>query len=87
MQVMGTKAAWTSERRAKQAAIIRQTQPWKQSTGPKTPAGKAASSRNAFAGEWYHETIAQLADAKKCALAVLGYSRLPTLRKADTRRT
>lgn len=38
---------WTAERRANQAAIIRLHQPWKKSTGPRTPAGKAASSRNA----------------------------------------
>ena len=30
--------------------MIRQWQPWKQSTGPRTPEGKAASSRNAFTG-------------------------------------
>lgn len=41
---------WTPERRAKQAAAIRQWQPWAQSTGPKTPEGKAASSRNTWKG-------------------------------------
>ncbi|MCB1974081.1 MAG: hypothetical protein KDE65_06290, partial [Burkholderiaceae bacterium] len=34
----------------RQAELIRQWQPWKQSTGPRTPEGKAASSRNAFTG-------------------------------------
>ena len=39
---------WTPERRARQAALIRQWQPWRRSTGPKTEAGKARSSMNAF---------------------------------------
>lgn len=38
---------WTPERRARQAELIRQWQPWEKSTGPKTEAGKAASRRNA----------------------------------------
>ena len=41
---------WTLERRQRQAELIRQWQPWKQSTGPRTPEGKAAASRNAFTG-------------------------------------
>ena len=43
-------SSWTPERRARQAELIRQWQPWQQSTGPKTMGGKAASSRNAFKG-------------------------------------
>ena len=39
---------WTPEQRAKQAAIIHGWQPWKHSTGARTPDGKARSSRNAF---------------------------------------
>ena len=41
---------WTLERRQRQAELIRQWQPWKQSTGPRTSEGKARSSRNAFKG-------------------------------------
>ena len=41
---------WTLERRQRQAELIRQWQPWKESTGPRTPEGKAASSRNAWQG-------------------------------------
>lgn len=41
---------WTPEQRAKQAAKIRQWQPWTRSTGARTPEGKAASSRNAYKG-------------------------------------
>ena len=37
---------WTSERRARQAALIRTWQPWLKSTGPRTAAGKARTSRN-----------------------------------------
>lgn len=35
---------WTPERRARQSALIRTWQPWKKSTGPKTPEGKTRSS-------------------------------------------
>jgi len=47
---MGTSSAWTPERRAKQAETIRRNKPWAKSTGPKTPEGKATSSRNADKG-------------------------------------
>jgi len=39
-------AAWTPERRAKQAELIRQLKPWEKSTGPRTAKGKAKASRN-----------------------------------------
>ena len=45
---MGSKLAWTPERRARQAEIIRRTKPWTRSTGPRTVAGKARSSQNAL---------------------------------------
>lgn len=38
---------WTDEQRARQAELIRTWEPWKTSTGPKTPTGKAVSSKNA----------------------------------------
>lgn len=41
---------WTSERRARQAALIRRWRPWEKSTGPRTAEGKARTSRNAFKG-------------------------------------
>ena len=41
---------WTPERRARQAALIRTWKPWKQSSGPRTPEGKAKASRNAWTG-------------------------------------
>lgn len=39
---------WTAQRRAKQAALIQTWQPWKQSTGAKTTAGKEKSKMNAM---------------------------------------
>lgn len=47
---MGTTSSWTPERRAKQAEAIRRWQPWSKSTGPRTEAGMARSSRNADKG-------------------------------------
>lgn len=41
---------WTTERRQKQAMMIRTWKPWERSTGPKTPAGKAAVARNPWKG-------------------------------------
>jgi len=38
---------WTEERRKRQAEMIRRHKPWEKSTGPKSDAGKAASSKNA----------------------------------------
>jgi hypothetical protein len=40
-------SGWSLERRAAHAAAIRRWAPWRQSTGPRTKAGKARSSRNA----------------------------------------
>lgn len=39
---------WTPERRARAAELIRTWRPWEKSTGPRTDAGKAASSTNAL---------------------------------------
>ena len=52
---MGTSGAWTSERRAKQSAMMHERKPWLRSTGPQTEEGKAASSRNAFKGSCREE--------------------------------
>lgn len=41
---------WTPERRARQAKLIRNWKPWERATGPKTEAGKARISRNAYLG-------------------------------------
>jgi hypothetical protein len=39
---------WTPERRARQAARAREQKLWRNSTGPKTAAGKARSAQNAL---------------------------------------
>lgn len=39
---------WIPKERLKQAKIIKNWQPWKQSTGAKTAAGKARSSQNTY---------------------------------------
>jgi len=41
---------WTPERRARAAEVARRVQPWRHATGPKTPAGKAISSKNGYRG-------------------------------------
>jgi hypothetical protein len=41
---------WTATRRKRQARAIRRWRPWEQSTGPRTPEGKALVSRNAWRG-------------------------------------
>jgi hypothetical protein len=43
-------SAWTAERRAKQAELIRTWKPWQQSTGPITTEGKAVVASNAWRG-------------------------------------
>jgi hypothetical protein len=42
---------WTPERRKRQAQLICNWKPWQQSTGPTSPEGKCASSRNAYKGD------------------------------------
>jgi hypothetical protein len=74
---MGTKSAWTEERRARQAEIIRQTKPWEKSTGPKTEEGKTISSRNAYLGDWEHNWRARMKSNTRMALAIAGRSRWP----------
>jgi hypothetical protein len=40
--------SWSPERRARQAKRIREWQPWRRSTGPRTDAGKTRSAGNAL---------------------------------------
>lgn len=47
-RALAAKAGWSSERRARQAALIGRWAPWLSSTGPKTEAGKARCSMNAL---------------------------------------
>ena len=41
---------WTMQRRRKLSRDVHRWKPWLRSTGPRTAAGKAVSSRNAFKG-------------------------------------
>lgn len=48
---MGNPAVgWTPERRQRQREAIQRWRPWSKSTGPTSPKGKAAVSRNAYSG-------------------------------------
>jgi hypothetical protein len=47
-ELVPKSSGWTDERRARHALLIHQWQPWRNSTGPRTPQGKAISSRNAY---------------------------------------
>jgi len=42
------RRAYPDKYRQERARLIRKTRPWKRASGPKTKAGKAASSRNAL---------------------------------------
>lgn len=76
---MGTKSAWTPERRARQAELITAAKPWEKSTGPRTEAGKAKSSRNAYAGDEIHRLRGMLANANEYALELFDRKRMPRL--------
>jgi hypothetical protein len=54
LEVISNMAArnWTPEQRARQSEQIHHWKPWQQSTGARTPEGMAASSLNAYRGNW-----------------------------------
>ena len=48
---MGNSASgWSPERRQRQSQAIKEWKPWSKSTGPKSAAGKAQVSHNAYKG-------------------------------------
>ena len=66
---------WTPERRKRQSEAIRQWKPWQQSTGPKSPEGRAVVSRNAWAGgDWLklRQAISELSQAIRAQRDWLG---------------
>lgn len=73
---MGTKSAWTEERKARQRAIIRATRPWVKSTGPRTEEGKARSSQNARLPDDVRAYRDKLYEQQKLLDSIFGRSRL-----------
>jgi hypothetical protein len=47
------KNGWPTERRKRQAEMIKNWKPWEHSTGAKTEAGKKFSTMNALKHGWY----------------------------------
>ena len=47
---------WTSERRARQAKLIKRWRPWEKSTGPRSAEGKRRTSQNGFKGADWRKT-------------------------------
>lgn len=72
---------WTPEQRAQQSAMIRHWQPWKQSTGARTPEGKAVSSQNAIVGQRNKQKALEL--AKQELNAALAKIRKLTARRGE----
>ena len=54
---------WTPEARKAQSEAIRRWQPWKNSTGPKTQAGKNICRLNALRGTDYNDNMIELRKA------------------------
>jgi hypothetical protein len=61
---------WTAAQKARQAELIQTWKPWEQSTGPVTPAGKTASSKNAF-NRVLREVMRELTRSNRALLAYL----------------
>lgn len=74
---MGTKSAWTPERRARQAENIRLIKPWEKSTGPITPEGKLRSSQNARMPEYIAAALTKQDDLMAGFLGLMGRKRRP----------
>jgi len=74
---MGTKSAWTAERRARQRENIQETKPWRHSTGPTTPEGKLRSSQNARMSEHVAAALAKQDDLVVGFLGLMGRKRRP----------
>lgn len=61
---------WTPEQRKQQAEAIRRWSPWAQSTGPRSPEGKATASRNRWRGG-HREMLRELGRALRAQHAAL----------------
>ncbi len=75
---------WTDEQKARQAVLIRTWAPWKQSTGPTTPAGKKVSSKNAV-NYSLRELLREMARSNRELVNYInGYSPAPKPRNRAT---
>ena len=68
------RKGWTSERRARQAALIRGWQPWRRSTGPKTDAGKARCAMNGLTHGGRSRAHIQEMRRVRCAIRLAAYN-------------
>ena len=59
----GKSKSWTPKRRAEQRARMKAQKPWLKTTGPKTDAGKAIASQNAFKHGFRSAEFRALCDA------------------------
>jgi hypothetical protein len=65
------KNGWTPERRARQAAAIRNWRPWTRSTGPRTESGKRRVRNNGWKTGMSSQAMRQLRQAMKKQRAFL----------------
>ena len=66
---------WTPEERARQSELIRQQKPWEKSTGPKTEAGKAMTSRNGTTHGLYSQAARDYREALHAARKLISLAR------------
>ena len=74
MSVALQQGIWTPEKRLEQSRALRGRQIWLKSTGPRTPEGKATSSRNARK-EGYEDRMAERLEMRR----IKAYLRLQKL--------
>ncbi len=65
-----SSSGWTKQRRAKMRKAIYAWRPWEHSTGPKTPAGKAAIARNSLKHGAFTRENRQLLQGLRATLAM-----------------
>lgn len=74
---------WTDEQRQRQAALIRTWAPWTTSTGPRTPKGKAVSSKNAV-NYSLREVLREMARTNRALVAYInGMAPAPTFDRTN----
>jgi hypothetical protein len=74
------RRAYPAKYRAERAQLIRKTRPWERASGPKTRAGKAASSRNALKHGLHSadiEALRKLLRQQAARLRALAHVKMP----------